>query len=202
MKTDARFEDVFQLQLENLYDAEKQIVKALPKMIAQASSEELAEALQEHLDQTKEQVTRLEVIFGRMGEEPGARKCEGIEGLIGEGEKSIADLKKSPALDITLIAVAQKVEHYEIASYGTACAIAEILGQQDAFDLLQTTLEEEINADESLSDIADAIITGDAAGAEGELMIEDEELDEEELDEEEASGHSHAMRMPKGTDYE
>ena len=137
MKSEARLEDVFQVQLGDLFDAEKQIAEALPKMIAQASSEELAGALQGHLDQTKEQLTRLEVIFGRAREQPGSARCEGMQALIQEGEKSIAELKKSPALDIALITAACKVEHYEIASYGAACALAQTLGQQDAFDLLQ-----------------------------------------------------------------
>jgi ferritin-like metal-binding protein YciE len=161
MTAETRFEDLFQEQLENLYDSEKRIAEALPKMIAQASSPELAEALQEHLNQTKEQMTRLEVIFERAGEQPGARTSDGIRGILDEAEKSTPAYQKSAALDLALVTAARKVEHYEIASYSAACLLAETLGQQDAFDLLQTTLQEETDAEEDLAEIAEGILTGD-----------------------------------------
>jgi ferritin-like metal-binding protein YciE len=161
MKNEARFEDVFQEQLADLYDAETQIVQALPKMIAQSSSEALAGALQLHLDESKEQIVRLEALFEQMGEQPGGRKSEGIEGLLREAENSLSKLKKSPVLDIVIIAAAQKVEHYEIAGYGTICAIAEMLGQQEALVALRQTLQEEKAADEALAEVAEGILTGD-----------------------------------------
>ena len=174
MKTEAKFENVFQEQLENLFDAEKQIVEALPKMAVQATSEELAGAFQECLDQTKEQLTRLQIIFGRIGMEP-SRKCEAIEALLREGEKSIAAFEKSAALDFILVSVASQVEHFQMATYSAACALAESLGQQDAFDLLQTTLHEETESDDDLSEIAEAILSGDVDRPPPDTVIAEEE---------------------------
>jgi ferritin-like metal-binding protein YciE len=174
---EAKFEDLFREELEDLYDAEKQIVQALPKMAEAASSEELSEAFQQHLEETQEQVKRLERIFKKMGEQPGGRQCEGMQGLLKEGEKVISEISKSPVLDAALIAAAQKVEHYEISGYGTARTMAEMLGQQDAAELLEETLEEEKATDETLTDIAESIMSGDATD---ESEEEDEEIDEEE----------------------
>jgi ferritin-like metal-binding protein YciE len=181
MKSEARFEDVYQEQIKDLYDAEKQIVEALPKLIVQSSSAELAGCLRMHLDETREQVVRLDSILERMGVEPGSRKCEGMRGLLNEGEKSISKLKKSVVLDVALIAAARKVEHYEIASYGTACALAEMLGQEEALSLLQQTLDEESDADEALSEVVEGILTGDDT-AEEEDAIDEEEIGEEEVE--------------------
>ncbi len=171
---DAKFEDLFQEELKDMYDAEKQIVKALPKMIAASSSPELAAALQEHLQETQEQVKRLERVFESMGEQPGGKTCEGMQGLLREGEKMITEMAKSPVLDAGIIGAAQKVEHYEISAYGTARTMAEMLGQADAAELLDETLEEEKAADEKLTEIAEAIMAGDAD------VEMDEELEEEE----------------------
>src|SRR5690348_2289492 len=143
MKEEATFDTLFQHELEDLYDAEKQILAALPKMAEAASSEELSTAFNEHLEQTKEQVKRLEKVFKTVGVKPGGKTCEGMQGLIKEGEKMISEMPKSSVLDAGLIAAAQKVEHYEISGYGTARTMAEMLGQQDAADLLEETLEEE-----------------------------------------------------------
>ena len=174
MKIEAKFTNVFQEQLENLFDAEKQIVEALPRMIAQATSEKLAQAFEEYLNQTKEQLTRLQVIFGRVGAEP-SRKCEAMEGLLREGEKSIAASEKSPALDYTLVLVARQVEHFQIAAYSAACALAETLGQQDAFDLLQTSLHEESESDDDLSEIAEAILSGEVDRQAPDIVIAKQE---------------------------
>jgi ferritin-like metal-binding protein YciE len=146
-----------------LYDAEEQILKALPKMIVAASSEELAQAFQDHLDQTKEHVRRLEKIFEAIGEEPGTGRSDGIQGLLEETERLVGETEKSPALDAALIGAAQKVEHYEIAAYRMARAVAEFLGQQDTSELLQETLDEEVAADEILETISEKILTGTAA---------------------------------------
>jgi ferritin-like metal-binding protein YciE len=163
MKDELKLESIFLEMLADLYDAEKQIVEALPKLIAEADSELLSGALQLHLDETKEQVVRLETIFERMGEQPGAGRSEAMLGLLSEGEKSLGKFRKSPALDIALIASAQKVEHYEMAAYGSACALAETLGQEEALALLQETEDEERTAAENLSEVAQGILTGDAA---------------------------------------
>jgi ferritin-like metal-binding protein YciE len=177
---EAKFETLFTKELQDLYNAEKQIVEALPKMIAAASVEDLATALADHLEQTKEQVRRLERVFESIGEQPGNTACEGMRGLIQEGEKVIGEMEKSPVLDAALIAAAQKVEHYEISGYATARAMADMLGQSDAADLLDETLEEEKDADETLTEIAESIMTGDTSGEEEE----EEEIEEEEIEEE------------------
>ena len=114
MKT-LKFEDLLKEELEDLYDAEKQIVNALPKMVEAASAEDLKAAFQEHLEQTVEQVARLERVFEAIGEQPGGKQCEGMQGLLKESEKMIQEMEKSPVLDAALIGAAQKVEHYEIS---------------------------------------------------------------------------------------
>jgi ferritin-like metal-binding protein YciE len=176
---EGKFEDLFREELEDLYDAERQIVAALPKMAEAASSEELAEAFREHLEETKEQVSRLERVFEQMGERPGGRQCEGMQGLLKEGERLMGEMAKSPVLDAGLIGAAQKVEHYEISGYGTARTMAEMLGQPDIAELLQETLDEEKATDDTLTEIAESILTGDA------MAGDDEELEEEEIEDEE-----------------
>lgn len=179
-----KFESLFQQELEDLYDAEKQIVLALPKMADAAASEELADAFREHLEETKEQVRRLEKIFKAVGGAPGGGKCEGIEGLLREGERLMSELDKSPVRDTGLIAAAQKVEHYEIAGYGSARSMAEMLGKERAAELLQETLDEEHAADDTLTDIAENIMAETAGGADEELEEEeDEEIEDEEIEE-------------------
>jgi ferritin-like metal-binding protein YciE len=179
---ESRFEDLFRLELEDLYDAERQIIDALPRMVAAASTAELASAFEEHLEETKEQVKRLERIFETMGEQPANQKCEGMQGLLKEGEKILAEMEKSPVLDAGLIGAAQKVEHYEISAYGTARAMAEMLGQPEAAELLDETLEEEKAADETLTEIAEALLTGEPM-EDQESLEEEEELEDEEVSE-------------------
>lgn len=173
---DAKFEDVLREGLEDLYDAEQQIVEALPKMAKAASSEDLVTAFQDHLEETKGQVERLTKIFEAMGEQPGGKRCAGMQGLLKEGEELIQEMNPSAALDVALIAAAQKVEHYEIAAYGSMRTLAEVLGQQDAADLLEETLDEEKAADDTLTEVAESILQGDAS---------DEDEDEEEIEDDE-----------------
>jgi len=179
---DAKFEDLLTDELNDLYDAERQIVEALPKMKQAASAEELADAFEQHLEQTRQQIKRLDQIFAQMGEEPGSKECEGMQGLLREGEKLIRELQKSPVLDAALIAAAQKVEHYEISGYGTARTMASMLGEVEMAELLQETLDEEKDTDETLTEIAESIMGGDAAEdadeelEEEEVVIEDEEI--------------------------
>ncbi|SRR5579883_3170434 len=156
----ARFEDLFTEGLQELYDAENQILKALPKIIAAASSEALSEGLQEHLDQTKVQIRRLQSVFEAMGLTPGSSASAAMESLLNQADLRITDIEKSPVLDVALIGAAQKVEYYEIAAYGMARGLAELLGQQEAADLLQETLDEEEAAAKRLADIAEMILTG------------------------------------------
>lgn len=152
MKT---LEDLYIDSLKDLYSAEKQITKALPKMAKSAQAPDLQRAFQEHLKQTEKQVERLERIFSDMGGSPRGKKCMGMEGLVEEGNELMKEEAEPDVMDAGLIAAAQKVEHYEIASYGTARAWAEQLGYTEAARLLQQTLEEESLANEKLTRIAE-----------------------------------------------
>ena len=174
---ESNFEELFQEELQDIYDAERQIVEALPKMAEAASSEELVAAFQEHLEVTRNQVKRLDKVFQKIGAKPGGKTCEGMQGLLREGQKMISEMSKSAVLDAGLIAAAQKVEHYEISAYGTVRTMAEMLGQEDAAELLEETLEEEKETDENLTEIAEGIMSGEQG--------EDEEEEEEDLEEEE-----------------
>lgn len=149
-------EEVFIDHIRDLYDAEKNLVRALPKMAKAAESEELAEAIRDHLEQTKNHVTRLEQVFEKFDEKPRAKACKAIRGLIEEGGEAANE--DGSLSDLALIAAAQKVEHYEISAYGTAKAWAEKLGNQEAADLLDETLKEEKAADSKLTDISNMVL--------------------------------------------
>jgi ferritin-like metal-binding protein YciE len=143
-------------ELKDLYSAEQQLVKALPKLAKNADTEELSEAFSNHLEETKNHVTRLEDIFQSLEESPKGKKCAGMEGLIKEGSE-VVDEFEGKVLDAGLISAAQRVEHYEIAAYGSVCAFAELLGRSDDLELLKETLEEEKQADEKLTQLSDNI---------------------------------------------
>jgi len=150
-------ESLQSLYVDNLKDvlsAEKQIVRALPKMIKAASHPELQSALESHLKQTNQHVTRLEKIFKNMGKPPTSKKCKGMEGLLEEGKELLEMDVDDDVRDAGLIAAAQKVEHYEIAAYGTLRTFAEMVGDERAVELLQKTLDEEKEADHKLTQIA------------------------------------------------
>jgi ferritin-like metal-binding protein YciE len=161
------FQELYTEQLKDLYDAEHQIIKALPKIIDATTTRELKDALTEHVEVTKEQATRLEQIFKKMGEKPQAEKCKGMQGILQEGEDLVGQIKNDDVRDAAIIASAQRVEHYEIAGYGTARTYAELLGQEEASQLLQQTLSEEKEADETLTNLSNEINT-EAKEAEGE----------------------------------
>lgn len=147
--------DLLLEELRDLYSAEKQILSALAKLAKAASSDELKEAFEEHHAQTEGQVARLEEVFELLGVAARAKRCEGIAGIIEEGSEFAKDKSLDPSVrDAALIASAQKVEHYEIASYGTVRTWAHLLGQDEAADLLQQTLDEESDTDEKLTSIA------------------------------------------------
>lgn len=148
---------LFEDQLKDIYWAEKALMKALPKMIENARSEELIDALSLHLDETKGQVERLRKVFESIEKAPVAKKCDAMEGLISEAESIMESSEKGAMCDAGIILAGQKIEHYEIASYGTLCAYAKILGHTAAADLLHQTLEEEKEADLTLSEIASDI---------------------------------------------
>jgi ferritin-like metal-binding protein YciE len=155
-------EDLYTDMLKDLYSAEKQLVKALPKMAKNAQSPDLQKAFQEHLRQTEGHVERIERIFSDLEGSPRGKKCVGMEGLIEEGNEILQEDAEPDVLDAGLIAAAQKVEHYEIASYGTARAWAERLGHDKAARLLQQTLEEESMANEKLTRIAESHVNMEA----------------------------------------
>ncbi|HEX3037029.1 MAG TPA: ferritin-like domain-containing protein [Thermodesulfobacteriota bacterium] len=159
-------QDLFVSDLRYLYHTEKQITKALPKMAKAASSSELQKAFEEHLEQSKRHVERLEQIFNMFDLNVKGKKSKGIEGLIEEGEELINKGNKkveSDVLDAGLIATAQRVEHYEIAAYGTLRTYANLLGHDEAADLLQQTLDEEKKTDQRLTQIATKKINVEAA---------------------------------------
>lgn len=163
-------QELFVEELRDMYDGEKRLTKALPKMAKAATSETLQAALTEHLHVTEEQVARLEQVFRAIGETPRGKKCDGIMGIVEEGNTAMQELD-GPVLDAALIAGAQKVEHYEIASYGTLAYFAELLGQEEAKRLLGETLDEEKEADEKLSTIAKSKVNRQALmGQGGEQM--------------------------------
>jgi ferritin-like metal-binding protein YciE len=160
-------DDLFIDEIRDLYDAEKQLVKALPKMAKAARSQELKSAFEEHLAQTQNHVTRLDRIFDTLGEKAGGEKCDAMVGLIKEGEKMIDNTDTGYVRDAGLIAAAQRVEHYEIAGYGSARTFARLLGHNDAAALLQETLQEEKLTDSKLTELAEGMINERAMTAGG-----------------------------------
>jgi len=149
--------DLYIDELRDIYSAETQLVKALPKMAKAATSDELRSGFEEHLEQTRGHVSRLEQIFEDLDEKPSGKKCSGMEGLVKEGGEMIKNEFEGEVKDAGLIGAAQRVEHYEIAAYGTVRAFAELLGDRNAVDLLSQTLEEEKEADKKLTQLASEI---------------------------------------------
>jgi ferritin-like metal-binding protein YciE len=158
-------EDLLVQELKDLYSAETQIVKALPKMAKAASSPDLQKAFEDHLEETKNQVQRLEKIFKQLDTGTRGKKCKGMEGLLEEGKEILDEDAEGAVKDAALIGAAQRVEHYEIAAYGTAQAFAKILGHDDIVRLLEETLEEEKAADTKLNDLAESSVNLEAVGA-------------------------------------
>lgn len=185
--------DLYVEQLQDLYDAEQQLIKALPKMAQAATSEELRSGFEEHLEQTKQQAQRLERIFEELGEDAKGEKCKGMEGLLKEGTEVIEN-KELPAevKDAALIAAAQRVEHYEIAGYGTVRTYANLLGEEEAAELLEQTLEEEKEADQLLTEAAESI---NVQAEEGDDAMGEDDEDEDE-DDEDADAEQEARRQP------
>ena len=148
------FDALFLHELRDLYSAERQLVAALPKMAKKATNAELKQAIETHLEQTEEHVKRLEKIFEALQLNAGRHKCKAMEGLIEEGEDVLKEEAEDAIRDAAMIGAAQRVEHYEIAGYGTARTYAEMLGHTEAAELLQTTLDEEKETDQLLSELA------------------------------------------------
>jgi ferritin-like metal-binding protein YciE len=169
-------QELYVEQLRDIYDAENQLMKALPKMAKEASNEELKAAFEQHLEQTEEQITRLDQIFEELGEKSKGHKCKAMAGLVEEGKEMMQEDADPDVMDAGLICAAQKIEHYEIATYGCLRTYAEMLGFDEQADLLQETLDEEKDTDENLTELAVSCIN-----------LEAEEGDSEEEDEEEAA---------------
>jgi len=182
--------DLFEDSLKDIYWAEKALVKALPKMNKNATSPELVSALTEHLDVTKQQVSRLEEVFQLLGKPARAKKCEAMEGLIKEGEGIMEETEEGVVRDAGIISAGQKIEHYEIATYGTLCAFAKILGEDEVAALLEQSLTEEKEADVKLTEVAETSVNIDAAA---------EDEDEEEEDEEEEEQATPTAKSKKAT---
>lgn len=167
-------EDLLLEEIRDIYDAEKQLVKALPKMAKAASDEDLKEAFQEHLEQTKGQVARLEQVFEQMESKPKGKPCKAMKGLIEEGQEVMEEESGEGLTDLMLIGAAQRVEHYEISAYGTARAFAEKLGNNRVTKLLEQTLKEEEDTDKKLTEISMRLLENTT----------EEDADEEEEEEE------------------
>ena len=170
-------------ELKDLYNAEQQILKALPKMMRAASDRDLQRAFAQHEKQTQRQVKRLDRIFRQLGESPRGKKCKGMEGLLEEGKELIQERPEPEVLDAGLISAAQRVEHYEIAGYGTVRAYARLLGEEEHASLLQETLDEEGETDKKLT-----------ALAESSINIEAEQAD----DDDSMSGNGNGRRRSSG----
>lgn len=154
--------DLFVSELKDLYSAENQLLKALPKMAKAATADELAQAFEDHLEETETQIERLEKVFKELGVSPKGKKCKAMEGLIEEGKELMEEEAEPAVLDAALIAAAQRVEHYEIAGYGCVRTFARALGYDKAAGLLQETLDEEGAADQKLTKIAESVVNAEA----------------------------------------
>jgi len=153
----ATAEELFVEELKDIYSAEKQAVKAYPRLTKAVQSEELKEAMQEHLEQTKGQVERLERIFEILDKRSSGKTCEGMKGLVQEAQSLVEEIENGPVLDAAIIGALQRVEHYEIAAYGTVATLAEAMGQEEVKELLGETLEEEKETDERLTQVAQSV---------------------------------------------
>ncbi len=173
--SDEGLKELYVEELKDIYNAEHQLVKALPKLAKAAASDELRQGFEDHLEQTKGHVARLEQIFEMLEESPKGKKCAGMEGLVEEGSEVMKEGLEGAVLDAALIGAAQRVEHYEIAAYGTVIAFAQTLGESDHATLLDETLSEEKETDEKLTELAKRINEQAASGermqpAAGEAM--------------------------------
>jgi ferritin-like metal-binding protein YciE len=168
-QNNSQLEKFFTDSLKDIYWAEKALTKALPKMKKAATTEELQSAMEEHLEQTKEHVTRLEHVFEILGKKAQAKKCDAMEGLLKEGESIVEETEDgSMTRDVGIIMAAQKVEHYEIATYGSLVSLARTMGQDEVADVLSETLEEEKQTDMNLTEIAENNINWEAEQEGGE----------------------------------
>jgi len=180
--------DAFLDELRDVYDAEKQLTKALPKLAKAAASGDLRSAFEEHLEQTEEHIQRLENVFATLEEKVRGKHCDGIAGIIEEGKAIMEEEFDDQTMDACLIAAGQRAEHYEIAAYGTLVAWARAMGHTEAADLLEQTLDEEKATDEKLTALAEGGINQEAADLAHPDQDEEEEEDSEEEEPKPASG--------------
>lgn len=186
-------EELFVDELKDIYSAEKQAVKAFPRLTKAVQSEELKQAMQEHLEQTKGQIERLERIFEILEERAGGKTCDGMKGLVEEAQSQVEEIEKGPVLDCAMIGALQRIEHYEIAAYGTAATLAEAMGQDEVKELLGETLEEEKETNERLTQVAQQV-NSDALSEGGE-----EEGEEEDDENESGSNGSRGGSSSRGS---
>ena len=178
-------QDLFISQLKDIYSAEKQAVRAYPKITKSVQSPELKQALQEHLEQTKGQIERLDRVFEILEKKSSGKTCEAMKGLITEAQEALEEIEKGPVLDAAIIAAGQRIEHYEIASYGTVATFAEAMGEQEIQSLLAATLQEEKDTDERLNGVAETV---------NSQSLQETGDEEDEDDEEESSGGRSAKK--------
>lgn len=192
-----QMQTLFESQLQDIYWAEKELTRFMPEVVNEVTSGELIEVLEDHMELTKKQVVRLEKVFEQLGSKAKGEKCDAMEGLVKEARKVIDSSEKGVIRDAFIIGAVQKVEHYEVASYGTLKSIATLIGEYDVASLLGETLEEEKEADLDLTDVAENIINVEASRESGEL--EDEEEDEfEDLIDDEEEEEEDDMDEPEG----
>ena len=170
----ATAEELFVDELKDIYSAEKQAVKAFPRLTKAVQSEELKHAMQEHLEQTKGQIERLDRIFEILEKRPAGKTCEGMKGLVEEAQSQVEEIEKGPVLDCAMIGALQRIEHYEIAAYGTAATLAEAMGKDEVKELLGETLEEEKETDERLTQVSQSVNSEALGEGEEEGLEEDE----------------------------
>ena len=178
---DNTLRELFIDELRDLYDAENRLVKALPKMAKATNSDELRSGIEHHLEQTKEHVERLKQVFEQLDEKASAKKCAGMVGILQEGEEMLGEDYEGALMDAAIISAAQRVEHYEIAAYGCVHSWAQELGEEDAADLLEKTLNEEKETDAKLTELSEQINASANEGAEVEGEEEEEETEQPEV---------------------
>ena len=161
-------EELFVDELKDIYSAEKQAVKAFPRLTKAVQSEELRQAMQDHLEQTKGQIERLDRIFEILDKRSSGKTCDGMKGLVEEAQSQLEEIDKGPVLDCAIIGALQRIEHYEIAAYGTVATLAEAMGQDEVKELLGETLEEEKETDERLTQVAQSVNSEALSEGEGE----------------------------------
>ena len=187
----ATAQDLFLDELKDIYSAEKQAVRAYPRISKAIASQELKQAMQDHLEQTKQQVERLDRVFEILGKRAGGKTCEAMKGLLEEAAESVEEIEQGPVLDVAIIASAQRIEHYEIAAYGTVAALAEAMGEQEIQQLLEETLGEEKQTDERLTEVSKQVnreaLQNDEDEEDDDEDQEDDDDDEDEVGEEDES---------------